>query len=866
MGSKQAVNGTKPACVVGVGASVGGVDAFRALVANLPGAPGMAIVLVSHLDLTTYADILDSLAKATPMPVIEARHQMALEAGCIYTIPPNTTMLLTEGRLDLGPRLPQGLHLPIDAFFRSLAIDQRSRAIGVILSGTGSDGALGLQAIKAEGGITFAQDPETAEVDGMPRQAIAMGCVDLVKSTKEIAVDLARLCERIGAASPKEVDAKEKERGAAALEHADLEKIISLLHAAHGIDFTLYRHSTIKRRVLRRSLLLRMQSVNEYVRVLSDQPAELEALCQDILIKVTHFFRDPEVFEALKEQVFPALLANHAKGVPIRIWVPGCSTGEEAYSIAICLLEALSPRRPSAPIQIFGTDVSKAAIERARAGVFLENIAADLSPSRLHRFFTKSGKQYQISRAIRDMCIFSQHDLTRDPPFSRLDLVSCRNVLIYFEAALQKKILPLFHYALKPGGFLILGTSETAGGVSDLFDLIDKKHKIHVKISVTAHPRIDFAQGRVGLDHENTRTMHKRTDGPPGRLDAFQEADRLITRRYTPAGVIINADLQIVQFRGHTGPYLEPAPGDASLDVLKMARDGLTFELRAAIHKAKRTREPARAEGIRLRDGAEGREVAIEVIPLRDGLGTADNTIAHWFLVIFEEAHSPPRPDAAKGKGGGKLKRAAKSASDREVERLEQELLATKDYLQATVEEQEATNEQLKAANEELLSSNEELQSINEALETAKEELQSTNEELTTLNEALGCRNTELSRANDDLTNLLACAGIPIVMLGSDLRIRRFTPPAERLLNLFEDDVGRPIDDVEPRLGIPCLERLLTEVIETGSIREQEVQDREGRWYAMRIRPYRTTENRIDGAVMCMIDIDGLTRGPAGGS
>jgi two-component system, chemotaxis family, CheB/CheR fusion protein len=649
----------------------------------------------------------------------------------------------------------------------------------------------------------------------------------------------------------------------------DFKQILTLLRAAEDIDFTLYRDTSVKRRILRRMVLHQQQRVQDYIEYLAKNPSEVEALRQDILIQVTQFFRDPEVFAALKEQVYPRLFKVWTGDTPIRIWVPGCSTGEEAYSIAISLLEVLSKQRLHIPFQIFATDVSEAAIARARAGIYLEHIAADVSAERLRRFFIKvGGGRYQISDSIRGMCVFARQNMLRDPPFSRLDLISCRNVLIYFEPALQKKILSVFHYALKSTGFLVLGSSETAGISSELFTAIDQKNKVHARAQGATPFKFDFIGRPHGLDpRRSERAMEKPKGWIHGRVDLLKEADKVIMGKYSPAGVIINTDLQIVHFRGHTGPYLEPAPGDASLNVLKMAREGIVFELRAAIDRSRRTNAPVRTGRLRIREGDSFREVNIEVTPLHDGRVDGSSSAAdRTFLILFEEtgraAHAPTDKPAARERSKG----AAENTGEQQITKLEQELSTTKEHLQAIIEEHEVTNEALQTANEELLSSNEELQSINEELEAAKEELESTNEELTSVNEELEHRNTDLNQLTDDLKNLLASVHIPIVMLGSDLRIRRFTPEAERMLNVTPSPLGRHISEIQPKISIPDLEQQIVEVIESVSIHEREVQDPDGRWYSLRIRPFRTSDNQIEGAVICLLDIDDLKRSLDGDS
>ncbi|MGH8059818.1 MAG: CheR family methyltransferase, partial [Candidatus Entotheonellia bacterium] len=580
---------------------------------------------------------------------------------------------------------------------------------------------------------------------------------------------------------------------------------------------------------------------------------ELDALYHDLLIKVTGFFRDPDTFEALKREVFPSLMHERPSNKPIRIWVPGCASGEEVYSIAICLLEFLGERTFNPAIQVFATDVDEVTLTKARAGRYIENIALDVSPERLRRFFVKVDHYYQISRVVREMCTFSSHNLGKDPPFSKLDLISCRNVLIYFDPALQKRVLPLFHFALNANGFLTLGSSEGIGLFADLFTQVDKKHKIYSKRATAHRPPLDYFTPRE----------HSATDGDiatPGRptdealwidVDVSREADRVILNQYAPAGVVINDQMDILQFRGDTSHYLRPAPGRASFDLLRMAREGLLVDLRAALTQAKHAGDPVTREGVRVQYEGKSLDITLRVIPL-----TLPPPPAFRFVVLFEESPAPavrPVPRRAR-------RRTAATGEDERQRnsQLEQELEATKQYLQSVIEQHEAANEELRSANEEVLSSNEELQSTNEELETAKEELQSANEELGTVNEEVRHRNLELSQLNDDLNNLFGSANLPIIMLGNDLRIRRFTPVAEKLLNVISTDIGRPIGHLQLNVSIPDLESLIREAIDTVSPKEREVQDREGHWYSMRIRPYMTAEHKIDGAVLLLIDIDSL--------
>jgi two-component system CheB/CheR fusion protein len=833
----------KPAFpIVGVGASAGGLETFSQLLQGLPPDTGMAYVLIQHLDPKHESMLTGLLARTTPMPVVEASDGLTVEPNHVYVIPPDTNLGILHGSLHLMPRgNPHKQHLPVDYFLRSLAEDQGARAIGVILSGTASDGALGLKAVKAEGGITLAQDPASAKYDGMPRSAIATGGVDLILSVEGIARELARLAGHPYVAPEA---AARPELPPEAVD--DLSKVFLLLRGHTGSDFTYYKQSTIQRRIKRRMLLHKLERLKDYVRLLQQTPAELDALFQDILISVTSFFRDPATFEALERVVFPRITEGRSPDNPIRVWVAGCSSGEEAYSVAIALLEFLGDQASGTPIQIFATDIDAKAIDRARAGVYPESIASDLSPMRLQRCFVRVPQGYQIDKAIRDMCVFAVQNVIKDPPFSRLDLAVCRNLLIYFGSALQKKVLQVFHYALKPSGFLMLGTSETVGGSADLFALADRKNKIYTRKAALAPLHYQFAAGAAGM----LESAAPAAPQPPPPIDVPHHADRIVLSRYGPPGVIIDQHLNIQHFRGQTGPFIEPAPGTATLNLAKMARQELMVELRTVAHKAITEGTSARKEGVKLRHDGESRTVDIQVIPIQGPASAGPH-----FLVLFEEG-SPPAPVPAPGTAPEEKPAKAESGGlGRRLEALEDELAANKEYMQSVIEEQEVTNEELQSANEEIQSANEELQSTNEELETAKEELQSTNEELATVNEELENRNLDLTQANSDLHNLLNSIDLPVLMLGEDLRIRHFTPPAKRLLNLIASDVGRPISDITPRFDLPDLGTLTLEVIDTISPRTVEVRDPEGHWFSLRLRPYKTLDKRIAGAVLVSIDI-----------
>src|SRR6266478_2217859 len=843
--------------IVGVGASAGGLEAFTQLLQALGSGTEMAYVLVQHLDPSHESALTELLAKSTEMPVRQVTDATQVEPNHVYVIPPNVDMSISQGILRLTPRTEtHGHHMPIDRFLRSLAEDQRSNAIGVILSGTASDGTLGLAAIKAEGGITFAQDEKSAKFDGMPQNAIAAGCVDFVLPPDAIAGELARIRAHPYLAP------SSSSRTAELVPDGDpqLKDILHLLRAANGVDFSDYKPATVKRRILRRMALHKAGELKDYVQFLRLHPAEVEALYGDMLIKVTSFFREPDAFEALKTEVFPTILKHRSPEEPVRVWVPGCSTGEETSSQAIALLEFLGNRRADIPIQLFGTDLGQGSIERARAGTYPESIAADVSPERLRRFFVKVEGGYRINKTIRDVCVFARQNLLQDAPFSRIDVISCRNVLIYLGAVLQKRIMPIFHYALKPRGFLMLGGAEgIIGTASDLFELMDRKHKIYCRKSTASGLHFDFTASRYSIEAGDLGSGKEapQREGGVHLLDLHKETDRLLLTKYAPVAVVINDDMEVLESRGHVGLYLELAPGRASFNILKMAREGLLFDLQAAINDAKKEKDgvPVRKENVQIERNGELTDVNLEIIAFK----LISNRGRH-FLIMFEDSRLAVSGDSAETVSGeAKLgKGGREKRSDRQSSHLKQELAATKRYLHSVVEDKEASNEELQAANEEILSSNEELQSTNEELQTAKEELESTNEELHTVNEELHNRNFELAEANTDLVNLLSSVNIAMAMLGRDLQIRRVTPSGGQRFGFLLTDVGRPITNIRPNIDVPDLEQMILEVITTVSVKERDVQDGEGHWYSLRILPYKTLEGTIEGAVLTLVDINDL--------
>ena len=830
--------------IVGVGASAGGLEAFMELLKALRPRLGMAFVLVPHLDPTHESAMKELLARGTTMPVLQVEHGMKVTADHVYVIPPGREMTIRGGILQLAVR-QQRPPMPIDIFFRSLAEDQRNNAIGVILSGTASDGTLGVSAIKGEGGITFAQDSKSAKYDGMPSSAVASGAVDFVLPPAKIAKELEHIRQH-----PYIVNGHDDEKEERLEVEGDynLGHLFRILKQVSKVDFSDYKPATLRRRILRRMALRKIQTLAEYISYMRERPAETEALYHDILINVTSFFRNPEVFDALKEIVYPALFKDRTPNDTLRIWVPGCSTGEEAYSHTIFIVEYLSDLRADISIQVFATDLSEMAVQKARAGVYKESITADVSPARLRRFFNKVEGGYQISKSVRDLCVFARQNVFSDPPFSRMDIVSCRNLLIYLGPALQRRVIPIFHYALRPKGFLMLGSTEgLLGAGAELFDMVDKKHKIYTKRAVASPVHFGFAMDRLEAEGKEPASAEvKENDSPKAPMDLQREADRLLLARYVPPAVVVNEHLDILQSRGHTGRYLELSPGKASLNLLRMARPGLLFELQKAMEAARKDYTPVMREKVQVESNGDRHTINIEIIPFRVGSDSNPN-----FLIVFHDAKSGPPPVERRGKP---VVPQTDDEKGRQIEQLKQELSATKEYLQSIIEEREATNEELQSANEEIQSGNEELQSTNEELQTSKEELESTNEELNTVNEEMQHRNQQLAHLNNDLTNLLNSVNIPIVMLGPDLSVRRFTVQAEKLLGLSSVDVGRPITHVKMKVGIADLEQSVLDVIQDVIPKQQEFQDQNGVSYKLRITPYRTSENKIEGAVLVLLD------------
>jgi len=835
--------------IVGIGGSAGGFEAAKELLEHLPTKTGMAFVIVQHLDPHHSSKLASLLGRATSMPVVEVASTLQPEPDHVYVQPPDKCVICKNGSLSLVQRT-EVKNLAIDHFFESLAENRGSRAIGVILSGTGSDGTAGLRAIKAAGGFTFAQDPQSAKFDAMPHSAIRSGFADAVLGPREIAREICRVGRHPYLRRP--IADKAKEEQAIYEEADDLGRIFLSLKKNTGVDFSSYKPSTLHRRIERRMAIHRMERLGQYARFLRNNNKEIEELFSDLLINVTKFFRDEGLFVALRKKFLPALLRKKDRKGELRVWVPGCASGEEVYSLAICILETLGQRAASMRIQIFGTDLSEFAIEHARAGIYSSAIQRDISSARLKRYFTKRDSMYQINRSVRDLCTFARQNITSDPPFSRIDLISCRNVLIYLGPELHKRCIPQFHYALRPGGLLILGPAESVGTFEKLFALVDKKNKIFAKKNV-ATPPLALGLYRTG-SHLEAKADRFETSTHSHLL---QTADRIILSAYAPAAVVIDENMEVQQFRGQADAYLEHSAGPATMNLLQIVRPSLVADLRTTIHRARKTGKPTRTERALVKLDGRMCEVNIQVVPFN--IRPSDK---RWLLVIFDETTEGTKKPLP-------LETLGKTAGERETNELRRQLATAKESVQAIVEEQEATNEELKSANEEIESSNEELQSTNEELETAKEELQSTNEELTTLNEELSNRNLEMMQVNSDLHNLLASIQLPIVMVDNTMTVRRVTPAARNVFNILLSDVGRPLSDFKPNIDFPDLQKVVREVIDTLEVREYKTRDKQGRRYSLRVRPYRTADNKIDGAVVTLVDIDqerksGLSRSKKG--
>lgn len=832
--------------IVGVGASAGGLEALDAFLNHVQPTVETAFVIIQHLDPTHKGILVELLQRSTSMSVLQISDRMKVKPGHVYVIPPNHDLSILNGVLHLQePAAPRGLRLPIDSFFKALAQDQQERSIGVILSGMGSDGTLGLRAIKEHGGAVFVQNPDTAKFDAMPLSAISAGLADVVEPVEKLASSIA--------AYQRHVPLLQIER--AGVEHTDrnqsgLEKVIIILRTQTGHDFSLYKKSTLYRRIERRMGLHQLPKIADYMRYLSENSNEADLLFKELLIGVTSFFRDPEEWERLKTQVFPALFAANAKGATLRAWVPACSTGEEAYSLAIVFSEALEQWKldgnplASFSLQIFATDLDQDSIDKARSGVYLDNIAADVSEERLSRFFAQEESRYLVFNDIREMAIFAPQNLVMDPPFTKLDLILCRNLLIYLEPDLQRKILPLFHYSLNASGFLMLGNSETVGQNTDLFEPLSKKSRIYRRNEAPLPTElIDFPAAF-------TRSRLKSGAGDlPVVISESSSGDNLqslvetlLLNKFSPAAVLTTKDGDIVYISGKTGKYLEPATGKANLNIFSMARDGLSGLLHRFFKQALREKDPVTLNNVAVGTNGGSQTVSITLQFLTQPVG-----LKGMMLIVFADvAPAVSKVPAEVTRSGQKSTHQAE---------LVLELRQSHEELQTTREEMQSSQEELKSANEELQSTNEELQSTNEELTTSKEEMQSMNEEMQTVNHELVAKVDELESASNDMLNLLNSTEIATLFLDEQLKVRRFTAPTIDIFKLIPGDAGRPISDLVSTLYYPQMSDDAHNVLKTLAVHECEVTNVDGRWFTIRIMPYRTQDNHIQGVVITFIDI-----------
>ncbi|TDT44467.1 two-component system CheB/CheR fusion protein [Halospina denitrificans] len=830
------MSASEPPLIVVIGASAGGLKAIYELIENLPTDTGYSFLVMQHLKADHKTMLAPLLQSRTAMPVVEMADNATPQPNHIHVVPPGRTALFENGHMVLHAFDSQNAHQArIDDLLISVAESQGPSAVGVLLSGSGSDGTEGLKHIKSAGGITFAQDSESAEFAQMPAHAINAGSVDMVLAPAAIAQKLAALRDHPLA----------QDLGAEPTDKRSIQAMLKLLWQHSGFDFSHYKQSTIQRRIRRRMLLKHTQKDAQYLELLRNDANERATLAQDFLINVTALFRDPEVFDEIKREVLPHLLEHKEKGEGLRVWVPGCSTGEEAYSLAIIIAEYLDENDLEVPVQIFATDLDSAAIATARAGVYTAQQVALLTRSRLHRYFVNTAQgHYQVKKKIRGYCIFSEQDVTQDPPFARLDLISCRNLLIYLDGSLQSRLFGLFHFALYPWGRLVLGKSESISNGDSYFSVVDQKQKIYAKKA-----------GRHALPRplRQMPSVHNaRAGSPPETMKREQsiqkQAEQIILDEFSPPGVIVDAELTICRFIGQTGPFIEPAPGSVSLKLLKMAQRDLLVDLRNALARAKETQDRVDTPEVRFNLKEERKTTRIVVQPLSQE-GAEDS----YYLVLFADTH--PEPSLAPEPAPVDDENGEPAAGNQRIKELESELYRARRELKSVINDHVATNEELQNASEQIQSANEELQSTNEELESAQEELQSTNEELATLNDELEARNSDLALVNADLRNLLSSVQLPVLMLNRDLEVRQFTSLAKPLLNLIDTDVGRPFSDLSPNLNLPDLRTIICTVIDQGESQTIEASDNDSNLYSISIRPYKDLDDKVTGVVLVFFDI-----------
>ncbi len=819
--------------VVGIGASAGGLEALEQFFSGMPKDTGMAFVVIQHLDPTHVGIMPELLQRATEMKVLQVTDHLQMIPDHVYVIPPNKSMSILNGYLHLfEPTELRGLRLPIDIFFRSLADDQQGKSIGIILSGMGSDGSLGLKAIKEKNGIVAVQDPSGSKFTGMPNSALNAVPVDIIADAKDIPSKLISLL-KYSPINAKEIVIDEKN-------NTSIEKIVILIRTHTGHDFSNYKKTTLLRRIERRMGIHQLGKIANYVRFLQENPGEVDILFKELLIGVTNFFRDVVVWDKLKEQVFPDLFKELPSGYVMRVWIAGCSTGEEAYSFAIVFREAFEKINKNLSLQIFATDIDKDAINIARKGVYSSNIVTDVSSERLSKFFTASETSYIVNASIREMIVFAPHDVIKDPPFTKLDFLSCRNLLIYMESDLQTKLMNLFYYSLNPGGLMLLGSAESINTKDELFNVIDKKYKLY-KRSVK-----QFEVDRLEFPNTRSRIINLKQDSatPVKVTQNIQSfADQLLLQRFAPASVIINQDGEILYITGKTGKYLEPAAGKASMNIYAMARAGLRNVLLGAVRKAKHNYVPITIQNIRIEDNGNSQSVDVTIQSIDKPI-----EFRGTIIIVFKDVPVPPIPINKNSKTGKQV------LNDHEHE-IELELKRTFEELQNTREEMQTSQEELKSTNEELQSTNEELQSTNEELTTSKEEMQSLNEELQTVNIELQSKVADFMDANNDMKNLLNSTDIATLFIDKELNIRRFTDHMTKIIKLRDSDIGRPFTEVGSDLLYPEMADHAREVLRTLILKESDISTVDNRWYKVRIMPYRTMDDKIEGLVITFIDI-----------
>ena len=834
--NKQTKPVNKDFPVVGIGASAGGLEAIEQFLRRAPQPSGMAFVIVQHLDPTHKGIMHELLGRATTMDVFQVKDRMRIKPNCVYVIPPNKDMSILHGVLHLfEPSTPRGLRLPIDFFLKSLAEDRQECSIGVILSGMGSDGTMGLRAIKEKMGVALVQDPASAKFDSMPRSAIGAGVADIVAPAEDLPGRIIDYLRHALVIARTDSPIEEKDQSA-------LEKVLILLRSKTGHDFSLYKKNTVYRRVERRMSIHQIGRIAAYVRYLQENPQEVELLFKELLIGVTSFFRDEAPWEYLRKKAIPALLKTSEARPALRAWSAGCSTGEEAYSLAMVFKEALEQVKPTKnfTLHIFATDLDRETIDKARQGFYPANIAADVSPDRLKRFFIQEDGGYRIVKEIREMVTFATQNVIMDPPFTKLDILICRNLLIYLTPELQKKLLPLFHYSLNAGGVLFLGNSETVSMFTDLFAPLDVKSRLFrrlesVRLAEPAAFPAFFVHTLPGIPKE--LTMSK----PPTNLQSY--ADQLLLQRFSPPAVLVNNKGDILYISGRTGKYLEPAAGKANWNIFAMAREGLRFELGNAFQKALRQKGAVTVRNLAVGELSGAHKVDITVSAIEE-----PEALKGMVMIIFTDVAAT---NEKKVKAGAKTAPAGHAR----VSELEQEMRHLREELQTTREEMQSSQEELKSANEELQSTNEELQSTNEELTTSREEMQSMNEELQTVNAEQQSKMDELARMNNDMRNLLNSTEIVTVFLDNDLHIRRFTTGADKLFKLIPGDVGRPLSDIVSDLLYPTMTEESREVLRTLVFSEKQITTTDGRWFSVRIMPYRTVEDVIGGVVITFSNI-----------